>query len=171
MIGAHVFDELDELRPRIAFDVVFDAVARRFERTRDLIHVVGAYVPLVGARMNRNPGRPGLDAEASVFRMEDLNPEQDARARALWDSPSLEQTYSKLHGDLTVSMDRLEELPINDSVREAFLLGREGIRHVVLDPLLPEPMVDTDKRSTMVHVLQSYCDKGLHLWARFLAID
>jgi phenylacetic acid degradation operon negative regulatory protein len=113
----------------------------------------------------------GLDSQASVFRMEDLNPEQDARARALWDSPSLEQTYSRLHGDLKVSMDRLEELPINDSVREAFLLGREGIRHVVLDPLLPAPMVDTDKRSTMVHLLQSYCDKGLHLWARFLAID
>ncbi|MBT8463653.1 MAG: PaaX family transcriptional regulator [Myxococcales bacterium] len=113
----------------------------------------------------------GLDSKASVFRMEDLNPEQDACARALWDSPSLEQTYSRLHGDLKISMDRLEELPINDSVREAFLLGREGIRQVVLDPLLPAPMVDTDKRSTMVHLLQSYCDKGLHLWARFLAID
>lgn len=113
----------------------------------------------------------GLEPEASVFRMEELNPEQEDRARALWDSPGLEQTYSKLHGDLKVSMDRLEQLPLNDSVREAFLLGREGIRHVVLDPLLPEPLVDADKRSTMVNVLQSYCDQGLHLWARFLAID
>lgn len=113
----------------------------------------------------------GLDADASVFRVEELNPEQEEQARALWDSVSLEQTYSKLGGDLKTSLDRLEELPLNDSVREAFLLGREGIRHVVLDPLLPEPLVDTDKRSTMVHVLQSYCDKGLHLWARFLAID
>jgi phenylacetic acid degradation operon negative regulatory protein len=113
----------------------------------------------------------GLDPTASVFRMEELDPEQEKLAHALWDSPALEQTYSKLHGDLTVSMDRLEELPLNDSVREAFLLGREGIRHVVLDPLLPEPLVDADKRSTMVNVLQSYCDKGLHLWARFLAID
>jgi len=113
----------------------------------------------------------GLEPEASVFRMEELNPEQEDRARALWDSPGLEQTYSKLHGDLKVSMDRLEQLPLNDSVREAFLLGREGIRHVVLDPLLPEPLVDADKRSTMVDVLQSYCDTGLHLWARFLAID
>lgn len=112
----------------------------------------------------------GLDANASVFRMDELNPDQERRARALWDSPGLEQTYSKLHGELTVSMGRLEELPLNDSVRESFLLGREGIRHVVLDPLLPEPLVDEDKRSTMVHVLQSYCDKGLNLWARFLAI-
>ncbi len=113
----------------------------------------------------------GLDADASVFRMEELNPEQERRARALWDSPRLEQTYSKLHGELTLSLDRLEELPLNDSVREAFLLGREGIRHVVLDPLLPEPLVDEDKRSGMVNVLQNYCDKGLNLWARFLEIE
>jgi phenylacetic acid degradation operon negative regulatory protein len=113
----------------------------------------------------------GLDADASVFRMEELNPEQERRARALWDSPRLEQTYSKLHGELTLSLDRLEELPLNDSVREAFLLGREGIRHVVLDPLLPEPLVDEDKRSGMVNVLQNYCDKGLNLWARFLDIE
>ena len=113
----------------------------------------------------------GLDADASVFRMEELNPDQERRARALWDSPSLEQTYSKLHGEMTVSMDRLDELPLNDSVREVFLLGREGIRHVVLDPLLPEPLVDEDKRSSMVNVLQNYCDKGLNLWARFLQVD
>jgi phenylacetic acid degradation operon negative regulatory protein len=113
----------------------------------------------------------GLDADASVFRMQELNPEQEQRARAMWDSPRLEQTYSKLHGDLTISMDRLEELPLNDSVREAFLLGREGIRHVVLDPLLPEPLVDEDKRSSMVGILQDYCDKGLNLWARFLQVD
>jgi phenylacetic acid degradation operon negative regulatory protein len=113
----------------------------------------------------------GLEPEASVFRMEELNPEQEEHVRALWNSRGLEQTYSKLRGDLMVSMEHLEELPLNDSVREAFLLGREGIRHVVLDPLLPEPLVNADKRSTMVNELQIYCDKGLHLWARFLAID
>lgn len=112
-----------------------------------------------------------LDEDASVFRMEELSPDQELRARTLWDSPSLEQTYSRLHGDLTVSLGRLEALPLNDSVRESFLLGRKGIRQVVLDPLLPEPLVDEDKRSSMVDVLQNYCDKGLNLWARFLEFD
>ena len=112
----------------------------------------------------------GLDAGASVFRVEELSPDEERRARALWDGPSLEQTYSKLHTELTVSLGRLEELSLNDSVREAFLLGREGIRHVVLDPLLPEPLIDEDKRSSMVHVLQTYCDKGLNLWTRFLEV-
>ena len=112
----------------------------------------------------------GLDAGASVFRLQDLHPDEEQRARSLWDSDGLEQRYSKLHGDLNLSLDRLNQLPLNDSVREAFLLGREGIRHVVLDPLLPQPLIDEDKRSSMVRVLQDYCDKGLDLWTRFLEV-
>jgi len=113
----------------------------------------------------------GLDEEASVFRMAELNPGEEQRARAMWDIPGLEQTYSKLHGQLHASLGRLEELPLHDSVREAFLLGREGIRHVNLDPLLPEPLIDERKRSDMVDTLQDYCDKGLNLWTRFLELD
>ena len=113
----------------------------------------------------------GLDPQAAVFRMEELNTAQEQRARAMWDIPGLENTYSKLHGELTFSLDRLENLPLSDSLRESFLLGREGIRQVVLDPLLPEPLIDERKRSEMVDVLQDYCDKGVNLWARFLEVD
>jgi phenylacetic acid degradation operon negative regulatory protein len=113
----------------------------------------------------------GLDASASVFRIAELERGEEARARAMWDAHSLEQSYSRLHGELSTSMNRLEELPLNDSVREAFLLGREGIRQVVLDPLLPEPLVDEEKRSALVGTLRDYCDKGLNLWTRFLQLD
>ena len=112
----------------------------------------------------------GLERSTLVFRLEDLSESQEETARALWDSPALEQTYLQMHGNLTMSLDRLETLPLNDSVREAFLLGREGIRHVVLDPLLPEPLVDEHKRSSMVDTLRDYCDKGLDLWTRFLGL-
>ncbi len=113
----------------------------------------------------------GLDRDAAVFRMEELSPEEERRARALWDSPALERAYAKLHDEIRVSMSQLEALPLNDSLREVFLLGREGIRQVVLDPLLPDPLIDEDKRSTMVRFLQDYCDKGLDLWAKFLEVD
>jgi phenylacetic acid degradation operon negative regulatory protein len=112
----------------------------------------------------------GLDPEASVFRMEQLTPEEERRARAMWDSPGLEQTYAKLHDEISVSMRRLDELPLAESLREVFLLGREGIRQVVLDPLLPDPLIDERKRSAMVRILQDYCDKGIDLWARFLEV-
>jgi len=113
----------------------------------------------------------GLEADASVFRMDELDADQELRARAMWNGRSLEKSYAKLEGDLRRSMERLDNLPVNDSVREAFLLGREGIRQVVLDPLLPEPLVDEAKRASTVEVLKNYCDKGLNLWARFLRID
>ena len=112
----------------------------------------------------------GLDAGASVFRVAELEPDEERRARAMWESAKLEQTYSQLHDQIAFSMTRLDELPLNDSLREAFLLGREGIRQVVLDPLLPEPLVDEGKRAAMVGTLTDYCDKGLGLWARFLQV-
>lgn len=112
----------------------------------------------------------GLDPATMVFRLADLSESQEQAARTLWDSPGLESTYAELHGDLTMSLGRLEEIPLIDSVREAFMLGRKGIRQVVLDPLLPEPLIDEGKRTSMVNVLQEHCDKGLQLWTRFLGL-
>lgn len=121
--------------------------------------------------MRRELAALGLDSEATVFQLEKLGVDDERHARALWDSPRLERTYTELRGELSHSMDRLEELTLNESVREAFLLGRKGIRQVVLDPLLPYPLIDEAKRSAMVDTLQAYCDKGLHLWTRFLKPD
>lgn len=113
----------------------------------------------------------GLDTDASVFRLDDLGAAEERRARSLWDGARLEQSYAELHGQLSLSMNRLEELPLDDSVRESFLLGRAGIRQVVLDPLLPKPLIDEDKRSAMVEILQRYSDRGLELWSRFLRLE
>lgn len=112
----------------------------------------------------------GLDPVAPVFRIDDLDRDEEKRARKMWESQSLEQTYAALHEELESSLSRLEALSLHDSVREAFLLGRKGIRQVVLDPLLPAPLIDEDMRSTVVDVLQGYCDKGLDLWAQFLEV-
>jgi phenylacetic acid degradation operon negative regulatory protein len=112
----------------------------------------------------------GLDPEAPVFRMERLSSADERRARAMWDSAALEQSYSRLHRDIDLATIRLAKLPLNDALREVFLLGREGIRQVVLDPLLPAPLIDEDERSAMVGALQDYCDRGLDLWARFLEL-
>ena len=113
----------------------------------------------------------GLDSGAPVFRMEELDAANERQARALWDSAVLEQTYARLLREINLAEDRLERLPLNDALREVFLLGREGIRQVVLDPLLPRPLIDEDERSAMVSILQDYCDRGLDLWARFLELD
>ena len=112
----------------------------------------------------------GLEPDTVVFRLGDLSEVEERRAQGLWDSPALESSYTHLHGELTESFARLEQIPNEDAVREAFLLGREGIRQVVLDPLLPTPLIDEGKRDAMVAILQDYCDRGLHLWTRFLGL-
>jgi phenylacetic acid degradation operon negative regulatory protein len=112
----------------------------------------------------------GLDQGAPVFRIEQLDPAEELRARGMWESPALERTYDDLHREISVAMRRLEKLPLGDALREVFLLGRKGIRQVVLDPLLPSPLIDEDKRTAMVTILQDYCDRGLDLWARFLEL-
>lgn len=113
----------------------------------------------------------GMDPDTLVFRLADLSPDDEQAAHALWDTPALEHRYTRLSGSLSVSLDRLEEIPLNDSIRESFLLGREGIKQVVLDPLLPEPLVNESKRAVMLETLHQYCDRGLDLWRRFLDLD
>lgn len=112
----------------------------------------------------------GLEPEAPVFRIDGLDSEQENRARSMWDGPSLQQGYTELREELEHSRSRLAALCLDDAVREAFLLGRKGIRLVVLDPLLPAPLVDENARAIMVRALKDYCDKGLDLWAQFLEV-
>lgn len=112
----------------------------------------------------------GLEKEAPIFRLDSLADSQEDRARKLWDTPRLERTYGEMQTELTGSLERLERLPLEESVREAFLLGREGIRTIVLDPLLPGPLVDESKRAAMVDVVRRYNEKGLQLWSRFLGL-
>ena len=113
----------------------------------------------------------GLERRASVFRLDSLSVDQERRARSLWDVPSLEKKYAQLHEELQRSLRQLSELPLEESVREAFLLGRKGIREVVLDPLLPSPLIDESKRRVLVDALTDYNANGIALWLRFLGLQ
>ena len=112
----------------------------------------------------------GLEKQSPVFRIDSLAHTEEDSARTLWDTPGLERTYGEMQDELTGSLRRQETLPLEDSLREAFLLGREGIRKVVLDPLLPDPLVDGSKRTAMVDTVRRYNDNGLQLWSRFLEL-
>jgi hypothetical protein len=55
-------------------------------------------------------------------------------------------------------------------VREAFLLGREVIRWVTLDPLLPEQMMPIAERDALVEAMIRYDEIGQALWRRYLGV-
>jgi len=51
------------------------------------------------------------------------------------------------------------------------MLGGDAIRRVVLDPLLPAPIVDMEARRAMVEITRRYDVAGRALWKRFFVDD
>ncbi len=47
---------------------------------------------------------------------------------------------------------------------ESFLLGGEALRQIVLDPLLPAPIVDVDARRALVDAMRRYDRIGRRYW-------
>lgn len=115
-------------------------------------------------------GRLGAERTAIVTRLEDLSEIDSARARGLWDCESIVAGYAELREALEGSAARLAELPLEEAVREAFLLGREVIRWVTLDPLLPEQMVPSTERDALVEAMTRYDETGQVLWRRYLGV-
>ena len=64
MIRPYSANEVDEIGPRIAFDVEFDGWSLAVECGDDVVHVVRFDVPLVGARVDSD----AMDARAKAYR-------------------------------------------------------------------------------------------------------
>ncbi len=110
----------------------------------------------------------GLDAKALVFRMDTLDAMSERRARSLWDTAALREGYRSSLTALARSKRRLAELPPHDALVESFVLGGRVIRQIVLDPLLPEPLVPTHERKALVQAMCRYDRAGRSCWSSFL---
>ena len=111
----------------------------------------------------------GLEDEAPVARLSDLDDDTDAEARGLWNAAALEGVFADLCDQLTTSMARVRSIPLEDAVRESFQLSREAVRAFVLDPLLPEPLFPRDKRQEAFELACAYQDLAIDLWREYLA--
>ena len=92
----------------------------------------------------------GLEAGALVFELRALDPASDARARGLWDVAALCAGYRQSLADLEASEQHLQIVSEAEGMVESFLLGGRVIRQLVLDPLLPEPIVPVGERDALV---------------------
>jgi phenylacetic acid degradation operon negative regulatory protein len=113
----------------------------------------------------------GLEAGGSVFNLRDLAPSEEAEARGLWDVARMRALYADLADQLDASRAAMASMPLEDGLRESFLLGREGLRQIVLDPLLPEPLVPADERGALIEAMRRYDAAGRELWRPFLLSD
>ena len=111
----------------------------------------------------------GLETAAPVFELRGLDPETEQRARSLWDVAALRAGYRRMRADLAASERRLAALPAPNAMAESFTLGGEAIRRLVLDPLLPEPIVPAAERDALLDAMRRYDRLGRDVWAGFLA--
>jgi phenylacetic acid degradation operon negative regulatory protein len=110
----------------------------------------------------------GLDQTALVFCMAQLDPDAEARARALWDGMALGRAYRSTCATLERSAARLEGAPEREAMVESFILGGHAIRQLALDPLLPEPIVAVGDRAALLDVLRNYDRLGRARWRGFM---
>jgi phenylacetic acid degradation operon negative regulatory protein len=110
----------------------------------------------------------GLPSAALVYELGELDPATDARARSLWDGAALVRSYRAARGEIEASSTRLAALSEADAMVESFLLGGRVLQQLVLDPLLPAPLVDERERRALVESMRAYDRLGRAAWAGFL---
>ena len=111
----------------------------------------------------------GLEADALVALLRELDPASDARARRLWKRDGFALAYRRSLEELVESEARLGRLPEDKAMVESFLLGGRVIRELVLDPLLPEPLAPEEQRRALAQAMRRYDRAGRRAWASFLA--
>jgi len=111
----------------------------------------------------------GLDPETPVFALHGLDPSTDRAARSLWPAEELVAAYRSTRLGLERSERRLAALPEARAMVESFQLGGEAIRRLALDPLLPDQLLPSEERGTLLATMRRYDRVGRACWARFLA--
>ncbi len=110
----------------------------------------------------------GLHRDAIVAEMRNLEARDQAEAMRLWDVDSLLASYDHLIEEIKASTRRVERLPLARAAGETLVLGRDVIRHINLDPLLPEELMPQRPLREMVAAMTEYDDLGRRIWRRFM---
>jgi len=110
----------------------------------------------------------GVDRDAAVFRLDALDSSCEARARQLWAAEPLVAGYQASRLALARSEKRLPTMTTRAAMVESFVLGGRVIRQLVLDPLLPEPLVPAAERDALVAAMRRYDRAGRACWTAFL---
>lgn len=112
----------------------------------------------------------GLEPEAVVTVLEDLGP-HEVKACGLWDELRLDAQYREGIARIRQTTEALPTLPLEEAARQVFLVGGQAIHNIVLDPLLPAPLVDPDLRQRFVRAMMDFDDLGREVWGRVLETE
>jgi phenylacetic acid degradation operon negative regulatory protein len=108
----------------------------------------------------------GLEEQAIVFVAKAFDEEVEKRARSLWKDTAKERAYKKWRTRLTSWLARSKRLDLRVAAKESFMLGNDAIRHLVFDPLLPEPLADVKERKAFAAAVLEFDRAGHEIWRR-----
>lgn len=110
--------------------------------------------------------RLGLEEEAPVFVLSELDDTFGRCAQELWRNDELERRYRDTTEQLQRWLGKAGELEPEDAARESFVIGDNAIRQIVFDPLLPDNMVDARARQAFFDTLLKFDRAGHEIWRR-----
>lgn len=105
--------------------------------------------------------------KGTVFAVDELSPNDVAHARTLWDCEGIDAGYREATAQLMSWLDGSEKLPLDRAAREVYEIVNDSIRHLVFDPLLPKPLVNTDARARFRATVVRLDAIGRKIWYRF----
>lgn len=111
----------------------------------------------------------GLEDCASVFAAREFDASREQRVKELWDVNALIASYRQCVRELEESLIQLPQLPLEEAARESYLAGNRAIRHLVFDPLLPEPLLAVSERYAFRQLVLHYDDVGRVIWHKFFS--
>jgi phenylacetic acid degradation operon negative regulatory protein len=109
----------------------------------------------------------GLDGECVAARVDAFEPTDTVGPESLWDIARLERRYVEHLATLAESHARLGSLSEPAAARETLLVGRQVTRDILLDPLLPDELVNGNLRREMVAAMRDYDRIGKAYWRTF----
>ena len=110
----------------------------------------------------------GLHPAALVVGLDELDDDARAKATSLWDTAAMLATYRALADELLASKSKLERLPLDTAAAESMVLGRDVIRHINLDPVLPEELMPQRALTNLIRVMSDYDQNARQIWRRFM---
>lgn len=101
-----------------------------------------------------------------VFRMDGIAPRHAGRLGGLWDLDALAREHEQTIGTLQRSLASLDEA--DSAAVETLLVGRQAIRLILRDPLLPSEISGDVSPDRLVEMMMAYDRVGREAWARFM---
>src|SRR6202040_3871718 len=109
-----------------------------------------------------------LHPSALVVGLQDLADDARAKATKLWDTDAMLATYRALTEELLATKAKRERRPLDTAAAEAMVLGRDVIRHINLDPVLPEELMPQPALTNLIRVMSDYDQNARQIWRRFM---